>query len=377
MEEHMEQNRQPEGPRALKAQELGSLGRLVDTVFNTGKTGEMQRMFPELFNESNLGNLIVFADGNDIVCHFGMTERWACLAGCTVGVACVGAVATCESHRGLGLATQAFQAAQAKADKDGVDFMLISGGRGLYRRAGAADVGLHAKAMLDRPAAEALAMLDVALAPLRESDLPMCVAAYARKATRFIRPAEDWAWFLQSRSCMCRDTTFTLVRDGDAAGAYLAWSKDEDGCIRVMEFGGESAVAAAALAPLMDSQDATSLEIHLQCEDSYLSEKLCAAGAHLKPVHAPGTLLLLNFPRLMERLRPYFEARAGRDAAKCLSFREHNDVFTFRMGQEERVIEGRTGAAELIFGCREGTRPEGALGDLFPVPALYYGLNYI
>ena len=139
-----------EGPRPVKPGELPSLTRLADTIFADGEEGLMLASFPLLFDESNFENLFVFAKRGRIVSHVGMAQRWACLAGCTVRVACIGAVGTYEEHRGKGLATSLFEAACGKALSDGVDLMMISGGRGLYLRAGAAEVGCDYLTVLDR-----------------------------------------------------------------------------------------------------------------------------------------------------------------------------------------------------------------------------------
>ncbi len=128
-----------EGPRALRAHELGSLSKLADTVFQSKNDGQMVYQFPVLFGSENHENLLVFVDGGKVVSHVGMVQRWASLAGCTVKVGLIGSVATYEDYRGKGLASQLFAAAAEKAVRDGCDFFMISGGRGLYRRAGAAD----------------------------------------------------------------------------------------------------------------------------------------------------------------------------------------------------------------------------------------------
>src|SRR5262249_46474734 len=126
-----------DGPRGLQADEWDQLNALVSTVFSR----RMFARFPQLFNEANRSNLRVVAEDGRVVSHVGMIQREASLAGCRVRVACVGAVATYEDYRGRGFASLAFQDACDKAADDGVDLMLISGGRGLYTRTGCRRVG--------------------------------------------------------------------------------------------------------------------------------------------------------------------------------------------------------------------------------------------
>ena len=115
-----------EGPRAVEASEMPSLSELVDTVFRGAPNNVMFSQYPQLFNEANRDNLLVFVDGGRVVSHYGMVQRWATVCGCTVRVACVGSVATYESHRGQRLASRLMQANVAKATADGADFAMIS-----------------------------------------------------------------------------------------------------------------------------------------------------------------------------------------------------------------------------------------------------------
>src|SRR5581483_7666368 len=126
----------PDGPRALKPNEWTQLDALVSAVFRP----QMFHDYPQLFNERNRHNLRIVAEDGKVVTHVGMIERPASLAGCRIDVACIGAVATYPDYRGKGFASQAFQDCCDKAAADGIDIMLISGGRGLYTRVGCRQV---------------------------------------------------------------------------------------------------------------------------------------------------------------------------------------------------------------------------------------------
>ncbi|MBN2309019.1 MAG: GNAT family N-acetyltransferase [Candidatus Hydrogenedentes bacterium] len=378
-----------DGPRPLRVEELEALSALEDAVFGHEPAGQMFRMFPYLFSEANLDNLLVFADEAApsparIVSHVGMTIRWACLGGCTVGVACLGAVATYEAYRGQGLATRLLEAACAKAAADGADIMMISGGRGMYRRVGAADVGYDYRAVVDGPAGQALRRDDVTIAEFAEDDLADCVAAYNAKEAHFIRPAEDWACFLRSGSCMCRMARLDVVRSrgatcgrGPVCGYFIHSWEAKRNALRILEFAGEQSALAAALPLLMERQKAPCAEIHLQAGDTTLRGILAGAGAAMEPANASGTLLLLDAPRLIRRLQPYVEQRIGRGPAAGLSVAEEDGAFLFTLGNEIFRAENRAAAAEFIFGRHESVRPEGLLGQAFPAPSLWYGLNYV
>jgi len=320
----------------------------------------------------------VMVDEGRVVSHVGMTEHWASLAGCTVGVACIGAVATYEESRGQGFATQLLEASCKKAQADGMDFMMISGGRGMYRRAGAADVGRDHQCRVTLAQAEALPKADVSVRSYGDADFADCARAYRSRVAHYIRPLEDWQRYLDSRICRCVDTQLTAVLSGGAVcGYFVHHVKREDGATRVLEFAGEQTVLTAALPALMQSDGSAAVELHLQEEDEVLRRLLVQAGVEAKATATLGTLLLLDFDRLMERMHPFFEAQLGREQAKELRCCREGDEFVFRLAGDEHRVNGKMAAAELVFGHPEKAAPEGWLRELFPAPSLWYGISYV
>ena len=368
-----------EGPRSLKPEELPLLSRLEDEVFIPGKTNEMFRLFPRLFCEDNAENLSVFADEGRIVACTAMTLRWADLAGCRTGVSCLGAVATDEAYRGRGLASQLMTMACEKAEAWGADLMMISGGRGLYRRLGAADIGHDFKASVDEAAARKLQMEGVVLSDFSEADLTACISLYQRKAAHYIRPLEDWQAFTRDRVCMVRDADFYTARlHGTIAAYYVVGPPRKPGeAARLMEFGGEPTAVAAGLSSLLAQSGASAIQLHLQEDDAILKALLESAGISPDPSPTEGTILLLNVPRFVERMRPLADVRLGTEMARTLEASVEGDRHIFRAGGEECTADGKQEAAALIFGSPGRPQAPGIFGDLFPIPSLWYGLSYI
>ncbi len=367
-----------EGPRPLTPDELPSLAKLVDSVFMPGQHGGMGRCFPALFNEGNCRNLLGFVDKGRVVAHLGMTKRWASLGGAIVRVACVGAVATYEEYRGKGLASALLQTACDSAVQDGVDFMLISGGLNLYRRVGAADYGRDWRVAVSRQTASRLALDGVTLMPMTPDEIPFCAAAYAAKTAHFIRPCDDWHWSLQCRSCATRDVELLVVCHNSVPCAYLIchMPKDDDDVL-VMEHAGDRLAIGAAVAPLLRRYEAVAARFHIQSSEPGLRRLFESRGANLEQDVSPGTLLLLNVPQLIRRLQPYFETKVGLDAASKISADEDRGQFTFQLGREFALAESKGAAAELLFGNWDRPPLEDLLGKAFPVPSLWYGLNYV
>ena len=356
------------------------LSCLVDTVFTDGNAGAMSRFYERFFCEENRENHLVYVDGGQVVSHVGMIQHWARLAGCTVRVGCIGSVATANAYRNQGLATRLFQAVCEKGIGDGVDFLLISGGRGLYRRAGAVAVGCDLVTEVEPEALAPLRRTEMELAETTESELAGCAAAYAAKPTHFIRTDEEWGSLLALKTAMCRDIRILSVRrEGLFRGYCVATHVDNAGFCSIIEFAGDGFDLAAALPLLMQRLGAKTVKLRLQQGDVVLRTQLERLGADMQPVPTRGTLLLLRFPELMERLRPLWEQRIGAARARALSFRTYGEDLVFADGPSECRADIAQATA-MIFGHPEAPPAAGGSGvwaDVFPAPTLWYGLNYV
>jgi predicted N-acetyltransferase YhbS len=366
-----------DGPRVLRASELPALLALLDTVFASGRNGFMQTCFERYFAPDNLADHFVFTDVSGVAAHTGMLRHWVSLGGCAVRVGCVGAVGTRDDCRGRGLATQLMDMLCEQARGGGLHFLLISGHRGLYRRLGAAEAGRDTTAELNREKAAALARAGLMLEPMREADLGACARAYARKAAHFLRPPADWQILLRRRRAMCAEVDlFILRRDHRFRGYVIVNAQPDKDFLDIIEHAGCADAIAEAVPLLLRRYGAHTLKIRLQEDDVVLHGRLSACGAEMDRTHTGGTLLLLRFADLMDRLRPYFETRIGPEAAARLVFREEDGTFFFLDGETE-IRTDRAGAAALVFGTLDAPEPPGKFAALFPVPALWYGANHL
>jgi predicted N-acetyltransferase YhbS len=182
-----------EGPRPVRPEEFASLSELADTVFRPG----MFAKYPQLFNPDNAENLRVCCvdenDGGRVVSHVGMIQRPATLFGCATRVGGIGAVGTLAAYRGSGLAGACFDDAARKARRDGVDLLLVSGDRSLYRRRGCLRVGDDVSFTLTAATSSGSdSPLVVSLEPLADADLPQARRIYQQEPVRLLRPPSDW-----------------------------------------------------------------------------------------------------------------------------------------------------------------------------------------
>lgn len=396
-----------DAPRALQPDEWEQLRALVNASLFPG----MFERYPQLFNEANRQNLRVIAADSRVASHVGMTERPATLLGSRVDVACVGGVATLEGERGRGYASALFQDACDKAARDGVDFMLISGARRLYTRVGCRRVGADAEYDVlpeHTPALRAPAP-DLEIQPVESLDVAATTlgALYATEPTRFLRPREDWQWALKSGWALNRPASiFAFSRSGTARAYAVVWrplqEATENGArpdasrfSRAAEIAGDRTTLVAGLAALVEALDVGRLIVHAGQWDVALRSMLEAAGLTPRPAHSWGTLRVINFPQLMERLRPLLAERLGQAEAGRLHFWTDappggpDGRFGIRRDDEEVVIEGLGTLGVFLFGsvdpevgeaagaCIQGSsRLRTLLSRVLPLPALWYGLNF-
>ena len=400
-----------QGPRCARIDEIASITELADCVFMQGRTGVMGDLFPRLFHKDNRDNLFVFIDGERVVSHVGMVERKARIPGCGLHVACMGAVATYEDYRGRGLASQLVRAALDKARADGVDVMLISGDRTLYRRIGAFPVGRDFRCVLDADILDWLHNPRVRVRKALESDLPACAAAYDAKPVGFVRPMDEWKDYIDSKATAEGWHHLLVVEEDGEFRGYAAVHRGHDGSHgEVAEFGGTCGAAASgcqrgartgerqaspnsaqglgsgkvdaphllggALRAISEKTGEKPLKITLQQHDEALRAMLAQAGAAFEPVSVDGAWTIVSFTRLMERLRPWIEARAGSASAQSMACSEDETTCTLSiMGKS--VTLSRVEAVQLVFGTTVDASPSPLFGSIFPVPTIAYGIGYV
>jgi predicted N-acetyltransferase YhbS len=382
-----------DGPRALRDDEWEQLNALESAVFRP----EMFQNYPQLFDGRNRENLRVVAEDGKVVSHVGMTERGASLAGCRVDVCCIGAVATYDEYRGRGFASQAFQDCCDKAARDGVDVMLISGGRGLYTRVGCRQVGHDWEVSFTPETVPANLRERRAMpAALTATDIPAMRALHEQEGVRFHRPLDDWRMAFECGVVMNTASDFW----GIESAAYVICHQpdkirrrnpDDPRLVRVVEYAGDRGAVLSALPALLEHYAAGRLTLHVQGTDAAMQAQLRALGVQLAPAGSSGTIRVINFVQLMERCRSLLAERMGADAAAALRFEAEGAPgsaeggFSIRSGTETVRIPDLATLAEFLFGSpkREAPAIEGSsrlastLAEALPLPSLWYGINYV
>lgn len=366
-----------DGPRPVTPDELPALRALADSVF-APEDGSMFDRFPLVFREDNADNLLVIEENGVIVSHVALLIRRVSLGGCRVRVACLGAVATDPAYRGRGLATELLGAAQRAARTGGADYIMISGGLNIYRRLGATDVGVNMRTVVDSACATALAQPDLTIETATDADLPRCDELYCMRQAHFIRSQQDWRIFRAGLYCQNRRATlYTLRRDNVVEGYILISHPGADGLSYLLEWAGPAEIVAGGFSLAMGAVHAGGLHVELQPEDAELMQLVAASGHPFEPAHTDDTVLIINMPDLYRALEPYFQETIGVMDTERLSLICYGDSYRFAIDGIVRESLTRPEAARLLFGHHDRPRTNDLLGEVFPIPHLWYGYNYV
>ncbi len=383
-----------DGPRGAGAEGLPSALELSDLVFRAGSGRSMAAEFPLLFREENAENLLVFTDEGRVVALVGLVEREVALLGSRHRVGCVGSVCTHPHYRGQGLATRLMEDARRKALADGVDMLLVSGGRSLYRRLGYVDVGgyVHYEVRGRVPESPRYE-----LRPWRPDDVPALLAMHRAEPVRFVRPPGDFATLLRLEAIMSSPGATEVVcrRRGGEPVAYVAYHSEatqdqEEGrdALIAVELGGARWAAAAGLAALLARDAVRRVAARAPACDAEMAELARAFGWPSSPAGFHGTVGVIDPQRFWAACAPVFAERLGPELATRLALSAEGEEVGIILGAEELRLGGMSEFTELAFlpahrraeagpDLPAGSELAGALGALFPLPLVDYGLNYI
>jgi hypothetical protein len=296
-----------------------------------------------------------------------------------VKVTSIGCVCTDEAHRNQGLANAILTHQIERAAAAGVRLMIVSGGRGLYRRHHCVPAGRAYEAKLTpdlfRSPTEGLSIRCVTLA-----DWPVLAPLYQAEPAHFIRPAD-----LEQNLCFwwsCQRPDIYLVESDGRPVAYAALSehrwRDEEGRW-VSEYAGSRATLLDAMPLLFEATGARLIVFAALAQDRDLQYRFQRMGLELDRRTISGTMRIIDLPGLMSDLKDYLAARLlERDLCR-LSFEQDGETCIFRVGEESVALD-LSAAAHLVCGGPEAPEIAGDLGRVlsavFPLPTIQPGFNY-
>lgn len=376
-----------EGPRAATVEEIPAVVELVDSVFRPGSGESMGRQYPLLFAEDNAGDLRIFSDDGRPIALIAMLQRDVYLAGTHHRSCVLGSVCTNSDYRGQGLATRLLDDARAKALRGGCDIVLISGGRELYKRAGYVEVGGYRRSAVrpDRLPQKRR----VRLRRWQPQDVPTLVRLHSCEPVRFARPPEDFLALLECGRVVnaAADTRLICSTRGEPL-AYVTYrlpgagrlGKDE---LSIDEMAGARWAVAQALGLLFEEYGVRRLFVEHLAWDLEMEALANSHGWRTESHAFGGTVGIIDPERFWAACAPLFEERLGTERAGRLKL-DASAGPRVEYGCDTLKLDGMGGLTRLAFEPRE-RRPKpaadselaGVLDEVFPLPLVSYGLNYV
>lgn len=379
-----------EGPRGARLEELAEVISLVNEVFlsSRGNPSILERILPHLFNERNLENLrVIFRDGKP-VSHVGLWEGDLLLYGSWFKVGMVGCVCTHPDYRGRGYASALVEDAFFKMRKDGVDLVLVSGFRNLYKRVGCVEAG---RAYVYRVPAGKLSLREESLRVVayEEGHINDLVEIYQREPLRYRRSLEDFK-LLAERGFHYSDARLRIyvAITRDVPVAYIAsglfpWEEVP----RIVEYAGPRNVVLYSIEDIFGTAKVDAVTLTVPFHDVEMLRLLEGQGMEKPPSEAPASMAIINPHSFLDKARLYLEERIGNGRLSRLALDRSGEKMKLIIGGEEVDLEDSRLFTLLFFGSPEKLKnpPQPklelkqirSLSDAVPLPTPVYGLNYI
>ncbi|MGB9681774.1 MAG: GNAT family N-acetyltransferase [bacterium] len=369
-----------EGPRGARREELSEIIDLSNRVFRTEVTGDMKKEFPLLFSPENCENLRIIKEDGKVVSLVGILFTDLVILGNRIKASLIGSVATDPDYRGKGFATTLMQDSIVRSLQEGVDLMLISGGRGLYRRLGAVQAGLYQTFFI--PKAK-LSYSDLTVRRIREEDIPKVLYLMALEPVRFERSYDELKKLISTRMVVNEPGEVLVVERKDTIISYFAIQIQSrfGKSIHIKEIGGSREAIVDALLPTLDAHQMDFILIDALSNDEAIKYIMEKRGIKPDGRGFQGTVKILNLKGLFKKLEPYFISLLGGEYRKLTIKFEPSLSLTY---DEETLDIPKDDAPILIFGSVEKkieipeklNKIKRIIDSIFPIPLVDYGLNY-
>lgn len=357
---------------------------LINKVFRIsgGHNPTMQYEFPLLLCRENMDNMLAAESGGEVVSCVNFLPETIHVQNSLIRAASIGAVCTDESFRGSGISSMLLDMAEYKMKDRGIDVVLISGTRNLYKRRGCIELENFMEYEIEPLHADS----DFETAPLEKTHICDMIKSYHQLSTRYSRTRQEFEALFDAATIPWGDFTYekyALLRDGKFFGYIvlrIIGSDQKYG--QVIESFGNPREIYRALSILADGLSLSCIKhyVHMgdsiNCMDSFCNGKTCT-------LH--GTLKILNPEGFIRSLYPYFSQRIGISTIENMNFGFTPGAYSISLEEEYFEIGSLEYLTRLIFEGSNSLPPEmdcppgimGVLDSVFPIPFIWTAnLNY-
>lgn len=376
-----------EGPRECKKEEFEKVINLINNVFRVSRGLEptMKEEFPLLLNEENLRNIRIIVEDGKVVASVSFYKTTILIEGIPITTASVGSVCTSENYRGKGYASMLLDDAEKIMKEELVDIILISGTRSLYLRRGCSRAGwcikfeIYPEEKIDD---------SIELVEYKDEYLSEMMRIYNQESTRYYRSFYEFKNLLKGATTPWGNYSYKtyLVKKDELFEGYVVLRiiKDETKRGEVVEFCGDRRIIYKSLNKmgiLLSLEYINVICPFNDCMTTIVKEK----KIKYENINLLGTIKILNFERLMEKLKPYFAQYIDKEVMKKIIFKEDRGSYIFEIGNELLRVNDMDTLTKLIFGDKGQKNYEinipstlsSFINSVFPIPFIWTGnLNY-
>ncbi len=381
-----------EGPRTPKESEMEAVMELDRFIFFKDEPCYLEavKKWPMFLRPDLRENIFAMFYQGQPVSAIGRLCRDVVVYGHTLRMGFVGGVCTYPDHRGKGLAGTVLDATLQRFVDTNVDFIYISGARPLYYRTGANHIGGLSIFSFTSDAQNRVDRMELNVRKATNADAEILYSLNEKEPTRLVHDLLDYKLIIQYGHCSGGTCAFYLIESGSKPVGYVAVRgvvrKDGNWSQEIIEFVGDRKAILAALAGMADEYGPNgNLVIKVRLRDE-LADLLGSIGIEHTTGGMGGTVKVVNFTGVMEKLRHYFGDQLGSPFVESLEF---------SAGKERYVISGEGGALEIdgeanmlwtLFGAPPGKEIENvratglmkkALEVCLPIPLPALRLNVI
>jgi ribosomal protein S18 acetylase RimI-like enzyme len=303
--------------------DLANMVFMPDHAPNSG----MGDMFPLFLSEDNASNLYVAIIDERVISHMGTYLSTVRIGRRTLRLGSMGAVCTHPEFRGRGLATNLFHLTERSLKEKGCD-LLLTGGRGLYRRNGGDDLlsfksarlregGLHRSHNIYNSTLDMSTRVEILDFPIPSSRLSSILQVYEHEHIGFQRTLESFSVTLNSLALDKRcETVFGQVSGADNLPIGYAvvkiYGKDDGKAGELMEYAGERRAVLSVLERIIKDYALCGIDLCIPDSDNDLLRLLQDIGVNVTDGTLPGfTAKILSSSDVVRELMHYNEDPPG------------------------------------------------------------------
>ena len=386
-----------DGPRMVRREELAASDRLSRICFDGLDENAPEEEPPASFTPPRRGGLYVITHQGVPVSQIYIFHFRLKLYDGLLRIGSIGGVCTHPAYREQRLAGKLLEHCTATLVKEGARLMLISGGRGLYTRAGCVPTGKYF-AFNIQPGNVPHLPPDLKIRRASSSDAVLCSRLYHTEPVHFIRPPAKFTDRLAHSYGYIHSEAWIIERAGQPAAYLLLGTPWEHlgqttGIRHVREYAGSRTALVGALGQVMAQSQLQEIHWPVPWQDLDAIQLLCENGLSSYPEALwDHTMRIINFPGLMSDLGPYLRDRLDASQRRGLQFEQTGPLLGSNQGDRLSIVSGNerlelSGAAmtHLVMGDPAGiyagtyTIPgslTAVVSALFPLPSFFPGLNY-